>query len=156
LITPVIRPAPRSPHRRARQAALAPESVHDLTRVAAAELELRCGDACMIGDAMPTDARARARMALAGINRANQQFADRQAGEATMTLDQARRIIDNPSTTPMADWSIAGRLIAKHYRDNPHLLKPVMFHDAKPRRPRLLDGRNHQRTPRLKRTPLVR
>jgi len=51
-----------------------------------------------------------------------------------MTLDQARRIIDNPGITPQADWSIAGRIIANHYRDNPHLLKPVTFNDG-PRRP---------------------
>jgi hypothetical protein len=48
-----------------------------------------------------------------------------------MTLDQARFIINNPGTTPMADWQIAGQMIAKHYRDNPHLLRPVMTHDAK-------------------------
>jgi hypothetical protein len=55
----------------------------------------------------------------------------------TVTLDQARRIIESPGTTPQADWMVAGQLIAKHYRDHPEELKPVrlgvMTYDAAPR-----------------------
>ena len=50
-----------------------------------------------------------------------------------MNLEQARTLLNNSATgkVPYADWVIAGRVIADHYRRNPHMLTPMRLQNGK-------------------------
>jgi hypothetical protein len=60
-----------------------------------------------------------------------------------MDLATARAIVANPERAPhQADFALAGRVLADHWKQHPEQLKPargVMTHDAKPKRETMAD-----------------